>query len=226
MTRQIKLWIGLFIGIIAIGVGVIVAQTQIPTIPDDFTCDMAELIFLQDDFQRFTDTFDALYQENPDEALAMLYDTGKAYQKLALTCGYLPPDFASLAAGKDIAIIMNALENLKGDPVRGQSIYNTLEPSGTGDMIACAGCHGSHGANAPMTEGTWTRWDEIRRLEPQFAGYTFAQYIVESIVHPDAYVVEPFSPGIMPSHFGQTLTFQDIADIIMYLESQDQLLDE
>ncbi len=222
-TKRIQF---VLIGVFLIGVGVIVAQTQIPTIPDDFTCDMAELIFLQDDFQRLTDTFDSLYQENPDEALAMLYETGKAYQQLSLTCGYLPPDFASLASGTDLAIIMNALEGLNGDSIRGQLLYNNLEPSGTGDMLACSGCHQTGGTTAPMTEGTWTRWDEIHSLEAQFEAYTFAQYIAESIVHPDGYVVEGYMAGIMPNNFGERMTFQDIADIIAYLESQDQLLDE
>lgn len=226
MARYTKWMQFALMGVFLIGVGVILAQTQIPTIPDDFTCDIAELIFLQDDFQRLTDTFDKLYQENPDEALAMLYETGKAYQQLSLTCGYLPPDFASLASGKDLAIIMNALANLSGDPIRGQLLYNNLEPSGTGDMVACAGCHETAGTTAPMTEGTWTRWDEIHSLEAQFEGYTFAQYIAESLVHPDAYLVEDYLAGIMPNNFGERMTFQDIADIIAYLESQDQLLDE
>ncbi|MCU0480392.1 MAG: c-type cytochrome [Anaerolineae bacterium] len=213
------------IALTLIGVGYILAQTATPTIPADFECSQAELIFVQYDFQVALDTFDEQYLQSPDTALALLYDTGKAYQQLALKCGYLPPDFASLAAGTDMAIIMNALNDLQGDPIRGQAIYNNLELSGTADQVACAGCHESEGGTAPLTEGTWTRWDEIHRLEPQFEGYTFAQYIVESIIYPNAYIAEPYAEGVMPIDFGEKLTLQDLADIITFLESQDQLLD-
>ncbi|MDZ4672069.1 MAG: c-type cytochrome [Phototrophicales bacterium] len=209
-----------------IGAGFILAQIPTPSIPDDFDCTPQELIFVQYDFQVALDTFDDQYLQDPDMALALLYETGKAYQQLALTCGYLPPDFATLAAGVDMVIIANALANLQGDPIRGQSLYNNLEPSGTGDMLACSGCHESGGVTAPMTEATWTRWDEIHSLEAQFADYTFADYSVESIVHPDSYLVDAFLGGIMPSNFGERMTFQDIADIITYLESQDQFLDD
>jgi len=212
--------------VLVIGAGFILAQTTIPTIPENFECTTEQLIFVQYDFQVALDTFDEQYLQDPDAALALLYDSGKAFQQMALKCGYLPPDFANLSAGTDMAIIMNALTDLSGDPIRGQSIYNNLELSGTADQVACSGCHESQAGTAPLTEGTWTRWDEIHSKEPQFADYTFAQYIVESIIYPNAYVSEGFSENVMPSDFGEKLTLQDIADIIVYLESQDQLLDE
>jgi len=218
--------LGAILVVMLVGTWAILAQTPTPTIPEDFECTTAELIFVQYDFQVALDTFDEQYLQDPDIALASLYDAGKAYQQLALTCGYLPPDFASLASGTDMAIIMNAISELQGDSTRGQAIYNNVEPSGTGEQVACAGCHESTGGTAPLTEGTWTRWDEVHSLEPQFADYTFAQYIVESLIHPEAYIVEGFTGGIMPGNFGERLTFQDITDIIAYLESQDQLIDD
>lgn len=213
-------------GLLIFGAGWIFAQTTTPTIPENFECTTADLIFVQYDFQVALDTFDEQYLQDPDTALALLYDSGKAFQQMALKCGYLPPDFANLSAGTDMAIILNALTDLQGDPIRGQSIYNNLELSGTADQVACSGCHESPAGTAPLTEGTWTRWDESRSLEPQFADYTFAHYVAESIIYPNAYVVEGFSENVMPSDFSEKLTLQDIADIIVYLESQDQLLDE
>ena len=42
----------------------------------------------------------------------------------------------------------------------------------------------------------------------------------ESIVTPGAYVVEGFTPGIMPE-FGAQMTEQQLADLIAFLMAQD-----
>lgn len=225
MVKRIHWQIGLLvIGVLFVSVGWIIAQTDTP--PFQPTCDTAEVIFNQYDMQRKLDEFDELYLQDAQAALTLLYDAGKMYQQMALECGYLPADFALLAIGTDLTRIMNALDNLQGDSMRGQLLYNDLELSGTGSQLACAGCHESAGAIAPPTEGTWTRWDEVHRLEARFAEYDFRQYIAESIIHPNNYFAEGFdTPGIMPNNFGERLTYQDLADIIAYMESQDQLPD-
>jgi mono/diheme cytochrome c family protein len=45
-------------------------------------------------------------------------------------------------------------------------------------------------------------------------------YIHESIVSPNAYVVEGFAAGIMPQTFGQQMSKQDLADILAFLMTQ------
>jgi cytochrome c551/c552 len=45
-------------------------------------------------------------------------------------------------------------------------------------------------------------------------------YLVESIVDPDAYIVDGFQDGIMPQGFGQRLTEQQLADLVAFLLSQ------
>jgi len=52
------------------------------------------------------------------------------------------------------------------------------------------------------------------------------RYLVESIVQPNAYVVPNYLPNLMPPNMGTRLDAQMLADIVAYLESQDQLLDE
>ncbi|MCB9136646.1 MAG: cytochrome c, partial [Anaerolineales bacterium] len=47
--------------------------------------------------------------------------------------------------------------------------------------------------------------------------YSAERYIRESIVSPDAYVVEGYTPGIMPQNFAQTMTAQDLADVLAFL---------
>jgi cytochrome c551/c552 len=45
-------------------------------------------------------------------------------------------------------------------------------------------------------------------------------YLVESIIDPDAYVVDGFQDGIMPQGFGQRLTEQQLADLVAFLMSR------
>jgi hypothetical protein len=51
-------------------------------------------------------------------------------------------------------------------------------------------------------------------------GYSAEAYIYESIVNPNAYLVTGFQQGLMPQTFAQTLTPQQIADVIAFLKTQ------
>lgn len=167
------------------------------------------------------DSLLAAFEENA--SLAALYEAGEAYRQIALDCGYLPENFDSLVINStDVPAIMVALESLTGDPLNGQLIYNGEEPSASGDTLTCGGCH-EGGAVAPPTEGTWTRWDEERHLEPRFADYTFEQYIVESVVLPWDYFVPTYPEYTMPDIYHEQLSYQNLADIVAFLNSQDQL---
>lgn len=114
------------------------------------------------------------------------------------------------AVGTDVAAILENLSTVSGDPVNGESLYTTL---------GCAGCH-EGGIVAPMTAGTWTRIESERITQPEFEGYTAEQYAVESVVDPHKYLAPGFGP-VMPTTFGDTLSLQQLADLISYLQSQD-----
>ena len=43
------------------------------------------------------------------------------------------------------------------------------------------------------------------------------EYIHTSITQPGAFVVEGFQDGVMPLNFGETLSEQDINDLVAYL---------
>jgi mono/diheme cytochrome c family protein len=109
--------------------------------------------------------------------------------------------------------IMPKLADLTGDPQHGQQLYNTTLP--------CSGCH-LNAAVAPPEQGTWTRVQDVRLKEPQFAGWTGEQYIADSIIHPSDYVVPNYPDNVMPHNFGQLVTYQDLSDLIAYLKTQDQ----
>ncbi|RMG86489.1 MAG: hypothetical protein D6712_07410, partial [Chloroflexi bacterium] len=174
-----------------------------------------------------------------EESLRALYDSALAYQRYAVNCGYIPDtvqlealsehtlgqmDIAmllqALAVGQDIDAIMAELESVRGDPIRGQLLYNGLEPAIDGSALSCTGCH--NGVAAPALAGTWTRAVEVRLQDEALADYDAIRYLVESIVMPDAYVVGDYMAGLMPPFYGEKLDTQMLADLLAYLESQDQ----
>jgi mono/diheme cytochrome c family protein len=102
----------------------------------------------------------------------------------------------------------------QGDPVKGEGLVNSK---------GCVVCH--------VTTPTGPAWPPTPdqpgigdRSATRFsqADYTGAasnqqQYLFESIVQPNAFVVSGFQANIMPPNYGETLTDQDVADIIAYL---------
>lgn len=182
------------------------------------------------------------FVDNIEQALANLFRLGALYQALALDCGYQPNEveierlleqtlrFVSLddlilaqAVGTDVDAILVELDEVYGDPFNGQLLYNGLEPALGGSTLGCAGCHENE-AVAPLTAGTWTRVDEIRLGLPAFADYSHRQFLVESIVQPMAYITPDYA-GMMPEIYGRQLTTRQLADLLAFLDSQDQLLD-
>lgn len=131
-----------------------------------------------------------------------------------------PVELAGPPAGTDVEAIVAEVVTLTGDADRGSQIYSRAR-SGRGSVLGCSGCH-LGGVAAPNTEETWDNIVNIRLTLPQFAGYTAEQYIVESIVNPNAYVVSGYASGAMPADFGTRMTTQDMADIIAYLRSYSE----
>ena len=182
------------------------------------------------------------FELDADQALANLFRLGALYQSMALGCGYQPNiaetavmlnqtlDWVSLedliaaqSVGDDVDAIMRDLDAATGDPLNGQLLYNGLEPALGGVMLGCAGCHEGDTV-APPTAGTWTRVHDVRLKLPQFADYSLRQYLVESIVQPTAYLPPDYG-DLMPAFYGSQLTTEQLADLVAFLESQDQLLD-
>ncbi len=177
-----------------------------------------------------------------ERALANLFRLGALYQTMALDCGYQPNraevnimigqalDFASLddliaaqSVGMDVDEILVELDAVYGDPLNGQLLYNGLEPALGGAPLGCAGCHENE-TIAPLTAGTWTRIDDIRLGLPRFADYSHRQYLVESIVRPMDYITPEYA-AVMPEIYGGQLTIEQLADLVAFLDSQDQLLE-
>ena len=188
-----------------------------------------------------------LLSNNPDADtnfdLAYIYSVANLSTEFALACGYQPtfPEIetqvdrtldlvplsfviAQSSIGNDVDLALAELDNVQGDSFNGQLLYNGLDVGLDGAELGCAGCH--NGETAPLTEATFTRVDEQRLLLPELEDYTVTQYLVESILHPSAYIIPEYALVQMPANYGGRLDAQQLADLIAYLNSQDQLLDE
>ncbi len=129
---------------------------------------------------------------------------------------------AAVEVGTDVQAITAELASLTGDAAKGDALYHGQQTSGFGNTLACLGCHQANANGVgPMTSGTFTRASNERIAEPLFAGFTPEQYLIDSIVNPSHYVVPGFVDG-MQKDFGQILTPQNLADILAYLETQNQ----
>ena len=88
----------------------------------------------------------------------------------------------------------------EGDANAGERVFATAEPT-------CGSCHTLKAANANGQVGP--------NLDESLEGDD-AQYVYESIVNPDADVVEGFQPGVMPSYQGK-LSDKQLADLVAFL---------
>lgn len=124
---------------------------------------------------------------------------------------------AEPAGGLDVAALLAELP--EGDHSAGTQLYTNL---------GCTGCHLA-GAIAPLTEGTATRAAERTTTVPELAGYSPEQYILESILAPNNYIVAD-SPSyvdgngnsLMPANYRDLIDDQGLADVLAYLLTQTQ----
>lgn len=92
-------------------------------------------------------------------------------------------------------------------------------PEGRGRVVfVTAGCNACHtisglstGAVGPVLDGLASRAGDT------VAGLTAEEYIRQSTLDPSAYVVEGFEDGLMPQTFGETLSEEQLIDLIAFL---------
>jgi cytochrome c2 len=98
----------------------------------------------------------------------------------------------------------------QGDAANGELLFNGQ----INGQYPCLACHSLEPGSALVgpSLGTIATTAAARK-----DGYTAELYIHESIVSPNAYVVEGFNQGIMPQTFAAQMTKQDLADLIAFL---------
>ncbi len=108
------------------------------------------------------------------------------------------------------------LAEFEGDPAQGEEVFLR-------GAYVCASCHGNPDGSVPAAVGP--NLSQIgTTAATRIDGYSAPQYIYESVLHPNAYVVEqcpnnPCAPNVMPQDFAVRMSAnsQDLADIISYL---------
>jgi mono/diheme cytochrome c family protein len=119
------------------------------------------------------------------------------------------PEMEGGAAGTDMT-----QELFPGDIARGEELATSQ---------GCVGCHVSTttGPAWAPSEGEPGIGDraQTRISQPDYTGQatTAEQYLFESIVNTNVFVVEGYQPNLMPGTYSESLTIQDVSDLIAYM---------
>jgi mono/diheme cytochrome c family protein len=119
------------------------------------------------------------------------------------------------AANPDCVIGIGTVREIAEQLPAGDSANGALLYAGSN---GCATCHVG-GVIGPDIAGTLGRVEAERLTLEEFAGWTPDDYLVHSILYPNHFVVPSYQPA-MTATFGQTLTLQDLADLIAYIKEQ------
>lgn len=128
----------------------------------------------------------------------------------ALAGEELPPSDGVVMIGIEISVTLP-----EGNAEAGQA-----QAEGT---LGCAACHILSAVGPPWAaEGglpaLGTRAEiRIGQEDYEAEATTAEEYLIESVVITDAYVVEGYAAGLMPSDFGERITLQDMADLLAYM---------
>lgn len=119
------------------------------------------------------------------------------------------PVLAGPPVGTDITA-----ELPEGDPANGEVLA---------DSKACTGCHvntttGPAWLPSGETPGIGER-AETRFTQADYTGNASSaeQYLLESIVQTNVFIVDGYVENLMPANYGSTLTAQEAADLIAYM---------
>lgn len=102
-----------------------------------------------------------------------------------------------------------------GDARRGQSLFEqlTIGPSVAPGCVTCHSVDAMKILVGPPLAGLSTKAAD---REP---GKSAEEYLRESIITPDTYLVDGFVAGIMYQNYGKDLSEQEINDLVAYLLS-------
>ena len=96
------------------------------------------------------------------------------------------------------------------DPVaRGKQVYMSA---------GCAGCHLIEGVSNGVVGPNLTKIGEVAATRKD--GVSAEEYIRESILNPNAFVVETFQPNLMPQTYSQQLDNKQLDDLVAFLLAQ------
>lgn len=113
---------------------------------------------------------------------------------------------AALPKEGDLGSITDGLP--EGNPDNGAQVFNTA---------GCVGCHSQKKDERLVGPTFYNLWNTAATRVP---GLTEREYLYQSIVDPNAYVVETFQPNIMQQNYAALLSPQQMADILAWIEQR------
>ncbi|HQV28099.1 MAG TPA: c-type cytochrome [Thermoflexales bacterium] len=93
-----------------------------------------------------------------------------------------------------------------GNAARGKTLFASN---------ACSSCHAIARDQVLVGPSLYGVWNTAATREP---GVATKDYMFESILAPNKFVVNGFAQGLMPASFAQSLTTQQLADLLAYME--------
>jgi mono/diheme cytochrome c family protein len=99
-----------------------------------------------------------------------------------------------------------------GDAANGETLFTqaTIGPNNAPGCVTCHSLEPDVVIVGPSQAGLATR------AETRVEGQTAEQYIRNSIINPNDYVVEGFAEGVMYQHYGTDLTEEQIDDLVAF----------
>lgn len=137
-------------------------------------------------------------------ALASVFVTVPEPKGEANNAGATPAAASGLPTTGDFTKIVSELPAGKAD--NGVKLFTSQ---------GCSACHGLQKDQRLVGPSFYDLWGHAGTRKP---GMGPKEYLYESIVNPNAHVVEGFQSGLMPPTFSKTLKPQDMADLLAYIE--------
>jgi len=103
----------------------------------------------------------------------------------------------------------------RGTAATGALLFRGTPALGEGIAGACSNCHA---VAAGQQAGIGPNLSNIGgRAATAVAGEDASSFLRESILQPDAHLADNYQEGIMPRTYAQSLSAQQIADLVAYL---------
>lgn len=116
--------------------------------------------------------------------------------------------------------LLSSCGGAAGDPERGRQLYlqQTIGASGAPGCITCHSLEEGRVLVGPSHARVARRAAQVvSDGSYQGSGQTAADYLRESILDPDAYVVPGFDANLMYENYREALTDEQIDDLVAYL---------
>ncbi|MCS7088070.1 MAG: cytochrome c [Thermoflexales bacterium] len=117
-----------------------------------------------------------------------------------------PTPQAALPRTGDFGSIIDGLP--EGDPDRGARLFVTA---------GCSGCHSQKPNERLVGPTFYNLWNVAKTRVPSLSA---KEYLYQSIVDPNAYVVEGYPPNVMQQNYAAILSPQQMADLLAWIEAR------